>query len=441
MVTASKQGFDGAMRAVHRWQRSLAAHPKKQLVTLNVWEAVLFEHDIESLIDIARKAAEIGVERFVLDDGWFHLRRSDNAGLGDWWVDRDIWPNGLGELADVVHECGMEFGIWIEPEMINPDSDTFRANPHWAMGAGSRQPILERNQLVLDLSNPQAYQHVIESITAVLQETAIDFVKWDHNRRILEGGSALRGNRPAVHQQTEAFYRLHDDLRSCFPHLEIESCASGGGRIDQGVVQKVQRFWASDGTDALSRQKMQYWLLQQVAPEYLGAHISRETSAQTGRSYPLSFRAMTALMYGFGIEWDIREATANELVQLREWIRWYKAHRDLLHTGECVRFDLSDPALLAYGVIAQDKTEVVIFHVQCEESWSNRGINLRVPGLDSQRDYRVKILGDLGHYSEINSAEYLPTAGKYRGAYLAHHGIYLPRCQPETVRVLELKAV
>ncbi|WP_288923964.1 alpha-galactosidase, partial [uncultured Bifidobacterium sp.] len=344
--------MDGVMQSLHTWERSLPAHPDEQPVTLNVWEALYFDQKPEVVLDLVERAARIGVERFVLDDGWFHLRRTDHAGLGDWWVDRDVWPDGLGPLADAVHTRGMQFGLWFEPEMVNPDSDLYRMHPDWILQTDGRLPLPQRNQQVLDLSNSDAFSYVLEAISAVLTECDVDYVKWDHNRDLLEAGTLVRGGAPAVHAHTLGFYRLLDELRQRFPRIAWESCASGGGRIDLGVIEHVSRVWTSDMTDALSRQRIQRWTVQNVAPEYLGAHISAPTSHQTGRTYTLAFRAATAVFGSFGIEWDIRQASERDLDELTRWIAWYKAERGFLHSGHAIRLDIADAAVIAHGVVA-----------------------------------------------------------------------------------------
>ncbi len=286
-VAASDGGLDGLAAVWHEYQRSLDAHPAHQPVVLNVWEAVFFDHDLDRLRQIADRGASVGVERFVLDDGWFHDRRDDTAGLGDWMVDEQVWPDGLDPLIEHVRGLGMEFGLWFEPEMVNPDSDLFRAHPEWILSAGeARTPLLHRNQQVLDLTRPEVVDHLFDRVHAVLSEHAIDYVKWDHNRDLLEAGSGARGGAPAAHAQTLAFYDLLDRLRAAHPDVAWESCASGGGRIDLGVLERVQRVWTSDMTDALARQSIQRWTAQLVAPEYVGAHVSATTSHTTHRTLP-----------------------------------------------------------------------------------------------------------------------------------------------------------
>lgn len=440
VVAASSHGLDPIMQGFHHWERTLPSHPSRQPVTLNVWEAVYMDQNREVLADIARRAASIGVERYVLDDGWFHLRRTDSSGLGDWWIDRDVWPEGLDELIGLVHSEGMQFGLWFEPEMVNPDSDLFRRHPEWVMQAGARLPELQRHQLVLDLTNPDASDYVFDAMSAILSRNAIDYVKWDHNRDLLEAGTNQYGGRAAVHEQTVAYYRLLDRLRGAFPNVQWESCASGGGRIDLGVVEHVSRFWTSDMTDALSRQRIQRWTVQSIAPEYLGAHVSAPTSHQTGRTYTLTFRAATAVFFGFGIEWDIRQASDDDLRQLSEWIAWYKEQRRLLHSGRFFNVDINDGTVMAYGVAAEDGSQALLAHVQLDEPKHNRGVRVRVPGLVSDAEYSLRWAGPEPASAALEQLDPFGPLGRrtVTGAYLGLIGIRFPRCNPQTVRLVSV---
>ena len=260
-------GLDAMSARFHRFLRARPAHPSTpRPVILNTWESVYFDHDLDRLITLAEHGAAIGVERYVLDDGWFVGRRSDNAGLGDWQVDPDLWPEGLHPLVDRVTELGMQFGLWVEPEMINLDSNLARAHPDWVMSTADRMPISSRQQQVLNLGNPAAYEHILESLDALLSEYRISYLKWDHNRDLIDSGHAPAG-RPAVHDQTVAVYALMDELRARHPGLEIESCSSGGGRIDLEVLQHTDRVWTSDCIDALERQTIQRYTGLMLPPE------------------------------------------------------------------------------------------------------------------------------------------------------------------------------
>jgi alpha-galactosidase len=382
------------------------------------------------------------VERFVLDDGWFRRRRDDTAGLGDWWVDESVWPEGLDPLVAHVRGLGMEFGLWFEPEMVNPDSDLYREHPEWILSAGPRTPILHRNQLVLDLTRDEVRQHLFERMSAILAAHPVDYVKWDHNRELLEAGTGRRGGAPAVHEQTVAFYTLLDDLRAAHPHIAWESCASGGGRIDLGVLEKVQRVWTSDMTDALARQQIQRWTAQLVAPEYVGAHVSAPHSHTTGRRLSLDFRAATALFGAFGIEWDLTQASEDDLDRLSDWVERHKRFRGLLHSGRVVRPESPDPTLLLHGVVAADRSEALLAHVQLDESAHSRGVTVRLPGLDPDGRYRLRWEGPVDtrpvtRFSTPTAEGPIGTA-LATGRSLAARGFWMPRFRPETVTLVHL---
>ncbi len=441
-VAAADDGLDGLAASWHTWQRTLPTHPAHQPVVLNVWEAVFFDHDLTRLRGIADRAARVGVERFVLDDGWFRHRRDDQAGLGDWWVDESVWPEGLDPLVDHVRGLGMEFGLWFEPEMVNPDSDLFREHPEWILAAGTRRPTLERSQLVLDLTRPEVRDYLFERVSAVLAAHPIDFVKWDHNRDLLEAGTGRRDGAPAVHEQTHAFYGLLDALREAHPSVAWESCASGGGRIDFGVLEKVQRFWGSDMTDALARQQIQRWTTQLVAPELVGAHVSSLVSHTTGRVLGLDFRAATALFCSFGIEWDLLQADDGDLDRLADWVARHKRFRPLLHSGRTIRPPSSDPAVQLHGVVSATRDQALVAHVQLDESAHSRGVTVRVPGLDPEASYELRWEGPVDARPVSRSAG-LPQPGplgtsRTTGSSLATRGFLVPRRRPETVTLVHL---
>ena len=355
-------GLDEVARRFHQHLRSRPQHPSTpRPVTLNVWEAVYFDHDLDQLLSLAERAAEIGVERYVLDDGWFGTRRSDRAGLGDWTVSADVWPDGLHPLVDRVRKLGMQFGLWVEPEMVNPDSALARAHPEWVMATGSRWPVESRYQQVLNLGIEDCYAHIRDALFAILAEYDIAYLKWDHNRDLIDAGTQPHG-RPGVHAQTRAFYRLLDEIKAAHPGLEIESCSSGGSRVDLGVLERTDRIWVSDCIDPLERQQMNRWTTQLVPPELMGSHIASGSSHTTGRQHELSFRAATALHGHLGIEWDLTHATTDELRELTAWLAFYRGQRDLLHSGDLVRLDVPDPTLTVTGIVAPDRSRALYWH-------------------------------------------------------------------------------
>ena len=382
-------GLDEVASRFHDWLRARPNHPATpRPVTLNTWEAVYFDHRLPKLLELVEVAAEIGVERFVLDDGWFGGRRDDTAGLGDWWVSPEVWPEGLGPLVDAVKAKGMQFGLWVEPEMVNLDSDIAREHPDWVLQTGGRIPVESRHQQGLDLTNPAAYAHVRDHLAEVLHSYDIDYLKWDHNRDLVDAGSTQTG-RPAVHEQTLAAYRLMEELKEISPGLEIEACGSGGARVDLEVLQRTDRVWASDCIDALERQQIDWWTKQLIPPELTGSHVASVPFHTTGRVLGLPFRAATAVFGHFGIEWDITQASEQELAILAGWIAWHKANRELLHSGRVVRLDWPDDELRLHGVVGADKAIYSIAFVDMLGPM-NVGL-LPLPGLDPDARYRVEV--------------------------------------------------
>jgi alpha-galactosidase len=383
-------GLDQVARRFHRFLRARDEHPHAdRAVTLNVWEAVYFNHDVDRLLQLAERAAAVGVERFVLDDGWFGGRRDDRAGLGDWTVSKDIWPDGLHPLVDRVRDLGMQFGLWFEPEMINVDSDVARAHPEWIMATGDRLPVESRYQQVINLGIPECYSYIRDAMLAILAEYDIAYIKWDHNRDLVDAGTSPDGE-PGVHAQTLAFYRLVDELKAAHPGLEIESCSSGGARVDLGVLTRTDRIWVSDNIDPLDRQQMNRWTAQLVPPEMMGSHIASGRSHVTGRRHDLNFRAATAVFGHLGIEWNLIDATADELAELKAWVDFYRTERSLLLGGDLVRIDFPDPTLAAHGVVASDRSRAIYSFAFLGRSEVTSLGRIRLPGLDPKRRYRVQ---------------------------------------------------
>ncbi|AJT42808.1 alpha-galactosidase [Psychromicrobium lacuslunae] len=442
------QGLDEVAAKFHRFLRELPGRASKpRPATLNVWEAVYFDHDLERLLGLAETAAHIGVERFVLDDGWFLGRRDDRAGLGDWYVDPAVWPNGLAPLVGRVGELGMEFGLWFEPEMVNLDSELARRHPEWVMATGDRLPVESRHQQVLNLAIPEAYEFIRDRMVELLTEYSISYIKWDHNRDLVDAGRQPSGV-PSVHEQTLATYRLMDELKARFPELEIESCSSGGARVDLGVLERTDRVWASDCIDPLERQHIDRWTGQLIPPELIGSHVASTRSHTTGRRHDLSFRAGTALFGHFGIEWDLNAASAEELAELADWIRLYQQERPLLHSGKVVRVDHADPSLLIRGVVSADQRQGLFQLAYLSRSeFAPRG-RFQLAGLDPEARYQVRLLapGDKPHglvaphwLTQLSAAASDDT--QYSGAALQKVGLQLPEASPEQIVLLKLSAL
>jgi len=434
-------GLDQLSERFHKFLRARTTHPHSaRPVVLNTWEAVYFDLDLDKLKALADAAAEVGAERFVLDDGWFRGRRDDHAGLGDWYVDEGIWPKGLHPLVDHVTGLGLQFGIWVEPEMVNPDSDLAREHPEWILATGNRMPPTARHQQGLNLGIPAAYDYLLERLDSLLTEYDISYLKWDHNRDFVDAGNQLTGT-AGIHEQTLAIYRLLDELRRRHPSLEIESCSSGGARVDLAILERTDRVWGSDSNDALERQKIQRWTQLLLPPELIGCHVGPPKAHTTGRTQSLAFRATTALFGHFGIEWDISAASPQEREELAGWVALHKELRPLLHTGRVVRADRGSDDFLLHGVVAQDGSRAVYSAVQMAQSITSDLGRVRLPGLDPERTYRVSKTATPG--PESRTAPWWVEGGQVEmnGAALAAVGVQIPAQWPENAILLDVLAI
>ena len=430
----SSQGLTPASWGFHRAIRAYRHHPTEpRPVVLNTWEAVYFDHDITKLRELAATAAELGVERFVLDDGWFGSRRDDTSGLGDWTVSSEVYPDGLGPLIEHVRGLGMQFGIWVEPEMVNPDSDVYRAHPEWVLTTDGYDAITGRHQLVLDLAHDGAFDHVLGQLDALLRDHDISFVKWDMNRAHVQGSGS--GGAAGTHAQTRTLYRLLDELRSRHPDVEIESCASGGARIDHEILRRTERVWTSDCNDALERQTIQRGASMLIPPEVMGAHIGPRRSHTTGRTQSLAFRGTTAIFGHLGIEWDVTSLTDSERSRLAGIVDLHRRHRHLLHDGDTVRFD-TDDSVRAHGVYSVDRTEAIVSFAQLTTGPSLTPAPLQLPGLEPDARYRVEHLAVPGERLGAARSQTRwftePGGVVLTGRQLASHGIQPPTLHPES---------
>ncbi|KQW47533.1 alpha-galactosidase [Nocardioides sp. Root1257] len=384
------EGLDDLSRRVHRYLRRRPQHPRSpRKALLNTWEAVHFDHDHDKLLALAEQAAAVGIERFVLDDGWFHARTADRAGLGDWYVDRARWPDGLHPLVDRVHELGMDFGLWVEPEMVNLDSELARAHPDWLLQTEHGPGPDSRQQQVLDLGHPEVHDRLLWQLSALVTEYRIAFLKWDHNRPLVDAGHTVTG-RAGVHAQTAAVYRLMDELRLRHPGLEIESCSAGGARLDLGVLDRADRVWVSDCIDAHERHRMVRWTGVLLPPEVMGTHVGAAVDLTTARGHTLDFRAATAIWGHFGVEWDLTTVSPEELARLGVWVAFYREVRDLLHHGDVVRADLANPALQLDGVVAEDRRDALFRLSALDHSATRPPGRVPLPGLDPDTTYTVR---------------------------------------------------
>lgn len=442
-LAMSSSGMNGVSQSFHEFVRSRPQHEQitsARPVHMNTWEAVYFNHDLEVLKDLADRACEVGAERYVLDDGWFHGRRNDDAGLGDWWVDDSVWPNGLSPLIEHVRGLGMEMGIWVEPEMVNPDSDLYRAHPDWVLSVPGYAPVLGRDQLLLDLTNADAFGYILDHLDRLLTNHDVQYVKWDMNRDHTQPASGVRA---ASHDQTLAVYRLIDTLRERHPGVDIESCSSGGARADLGILERTDRVWTSDSNDALARQRIQRGFLRWFPPELMGAHVGSGTSHTSGRRHTLGFRGTTAMFGHFGIEWNLSAATEEDRARLTRVVALHKAHRSLFHSGTMWQLDCVDPGLVALGVVSADKREAMYSVAQLEMARYGTPERLALLGLDPQRSYSVELVAvaDSSLGLATRQPEWTTTGiDAVTGDVLERFGLQLPALDPESAILIRLAA-
>jgi alpha-galactosidase len=410
-ANAVAQNFHAAIRQRITWPNGTM---KPRPVHLNTWEGFYFNHDEAALMELADAGAAVGIERFVLDDGWFAGRNDDTSSLGDWWTDNTKYPNGLKPLADHVVGLGMEFGLWVEPEMVNPDSELYRAHPHWALATPGRPVITARNQLVLDMAKPEVGDYLFTKIAALLAELPISYLKWDHNRDLTTAGA-----QPRYRKQVQAAYALMARLRAAFPHVEIEACAGGGGRIDAGIIRHTHRFWTSDNIDAVSRVSIQRGFLQFMPPELMGSHVGASPAHATGRSQSIDFRGAVALPGHFGVELDVRKLNDGDRAKLAEWIATYKTHRDRLHHGKVWQGEGEDGLL--WQMHSDGQTALLFVYRVAPQSHRHAPV-LQLPMLDSNRRYRVDGV-------------------EYDGAWLVRNGVALPPMKAESCLMIDVVAL
>ena len=410
--TAHGQGE--ASRILHRFQLAeilpARPNPKPRPVIYNSWEATEFAVNEEGQTALADKAAKIGVERFVMDDGWFGARNTDHAGLGDWTVNPTKFPHGLKGLIDHVHSTGMDFGLWVEPEMVNPDSDLYRAHPDWVMNFPGRQRTEQRTQLVLNLARPEVKEYVFNFLDKLVSENDIAFLKWDYNRNWSEPGwpeaPGSSAGHPDLVAQKEIYidfvhnlYEVLSKLRVKHPKLEIESCSGGGGRVDLGILRYTDEVWPSDNTDALDRLNIQDGFTHAYSPETMAAWVTDVPNYLDRRNIPLQFRFLVAMQGALGIGTNLLKLTPEELDTAGRLTGFYKTVRTTVQHGNLYRLERpegSESSRVEY--VAQDGSQAVVFAYLHSQSYGLAQSLVRLRGLDPQAKYRVKPL-DAEKYS------------------------------------------
>lgn len=386
-------GLSALSQQLHRYVRGdvlgKRSRMKPRPVHFNTWEAVYFDHSTEKLMALADQAASVGAERFVLDDGWFGARRDDSAGLGDWFVSKDVYPDGLGPISEHVRSLGMEFGLWFEPEMVNRESDLFRQHPEWVLGAPGVDQIPSRNQYALNLCRDDVAEYLFGSMSELISAYEISYIKWDMNRDLQHPCDA--SGRGVVHDYQIALYELIQRLRDKFEGLEIESCASGGGRADYAILRYTDRIWLSDNNDALERLAIQEGASFFFPPEVLGSHVGPKKCHTTGRVLDMHHRVGTALFAHMGIECDLSDESSEDISTLRNGTTLYKEFRSLIHSGDHWR--LSAPqGHTAFATVARDQSRALVSCVKVGSHQATLPARLRLVGIDPYRLYSLRMI-------------------------------------------------
>jgi len=346
VLGCSRDGRGGASRRLHSFTRDyVLPEPRNgelRPVLYNSWEAVYFDMSLESQAQLARKAAAIGIELFVVDDGWFGGRRDDRAGLGDWVVSPDVFPGGLNPLIEEVKSLGMRFGLWVEPEMVNPDSDLYRAHPDWVLHFPGRPRTEQRSQLILDFGRPEVVEYIWSLLDRLVQDHDISFFKWDMNRYASEPGSPA--GKLIWLRHVEGVYSIMDRLRAAHPRLEIQSCSGGGGRVDLGMLARTEQVWTSDNTDAYDRMRIQDGFSVAYPPRVMESWVTHEVNHQTGRKASLDLRFDVAMRGALGIGTSLNKLSEDELAIYAKKIAFYKRIRPTVMTGNLHRLHTSENA-------------------------------------------------------------------------------------------------
>jgi alpha-galactosidase len=416
-------GMGEASRLLHRFERQFILPGGESApvrpVLYNSWEATEFDVSEAGQLALAEKASKLGVERFVIDDGWFGQRKDDRAGLGDWYVNPEKFPHGLKPVIDRVHALGMDFGIWVEPEMVNPDSDLYRKHPEWAMNFPGRPRTEARHQLLLNLARPDVKEYVFQWLDQLVTNNDIAFLKWDYNRNWSEPGwdaVPVADQKKIAVEYVRNLYDILDRLRAKHPKLEIESCSGGGGRVDLGILRRTDEVWPSDNTDALDRLTLQDGFTHAYTPGIMMAWVTDVPNGMNGRSVPLKFRFLVAMNGSLGVGGNLNKWTPEEMQAAAGFVAYYKRVRTTVQRGALYRLMAPEGSeFSANEYVSKDGRQAVLFAFLHSQRFGTPFPTIFLRGLDEDAVYHVQAI-DPGQLQEIGSAS---------GAYLMHHGIDL----------------
>ena len=417
ILSCSAEGLNALSRNYHRLIRGEVTAPRwrgaKKPVLVNSWEACYFDFDAEKLLKLARSAAELGMEMLVLDDGWFGRRNDDTTSLGDWTCNEGKLGCGLKELSERIHAAGLKFGLWVEPEMISPESDLYRVHPEWALADPGRSPMVSRRQLVLDMGRTEVQDYLFDTLSAILRDARIEYIKWDFNRSVANVWSgALPADRQgeAAHRFMLGTYRLLEKLTEAFPDVMIEGCSGGGGRFDAGMLYYCPRIWCSDTTDAVERLEIQKGTSYGYPACTMGAHVSACPNHQTGRTVPLETRGIIAQAGTFGYELDPGKLTEAEKKTVKEQIAAFHRDEELIASGDYYRLDENETDWTSWMFVSPDRGAALVCAAATRVRANSPFPYIRLQGLDPAAVYRREDTGE-----------------ETTGAALMYGGITLPQ--------------
>ncbi|WP_339303966.1 alpha-galactosidase [Paenibacillus sp. FSL H8-0317] len=430
VLVYSNEGIGGMSRIYHRLYRNRLCRgvhrDKERPILVNNWEATYFNFTAEKIEAIAETGSHLGIELLVLDDGWFGKRDSDNSSLGDWVEDRRKLPNGLRDLAERIERQGLQFGLWFEPEMISPESDLYRKHPDWCLHVEGRRRTEARWQLVLDLSRPEVRDYLYDALAEIFTNVPVSYVKWDMNRALTEIGSATalpENQQEIAHRYVLGLYDLLNKLTTAFPEILFESCSSGGGRFDPGMLYYMPQTWTSDNTDAVERLKIQYGTSLVYPVSTIGAHVSAVPNHQVHRDTSLKFRGDVAMSGNFGYELDLTKFTDAEKIQVKEQVAMYKEHRSLIQQGDLFR--LRSPFQgneTSWMFVSDNRCEAIVFYFRVLAKPTPAADVLQLKGLD--HSYTYEVTGESGHMGSFGGDRLMqagliipPLTGDYTSAW------------------------
>ena len=397
VMAYSDKGINGMSQAYHKLYRTRLARgywrDKARPILINNWEATTFDFDEEIILNIAKTASDLGIELFVLDDGWFGSRNNDKAGLGDWYVNTKKLPDGIVGLSKKIENMGMKFGLWFEPEMVNKDSDLYRAHPDWIIHTPNRTASHCRNQYTLDFSRKEVVNYIYNAMSKVFREASISYVKWDMNRYMTEcySVSTIAENQGKVmHEYILGVYALYERLTSEFPHILFESCSSGGARFDPGILYYAPQGWTSDNTDAVERMKIQYGTSYVYPISCMGAHVSEVPNQQVFRTTPLETRANVAYFGAFGYELDLNHLSEEERAIVKKQVKFMKENRELIQKGTFYRLiSPFENKLNSWMVVSEDKSEAIVGYYKILNTANEGFKRIKLQGLDENKKYYI----------------------------------------------------